>query len=147
MIKSSIRGIHSTSLGVVMWDWTATRRLAMQAEDGLFDRDRFRPTVELSSGWFEMPTEGISNRSRVLVVRGNSSVVYQEYIMSLLLETIKVDLDEIIVTKVDSDLTVMEIRFAGYRGQAELAYERLTTDPRITGWATTEFGPDPCDRV
>lgn len=26
----------------------------MQVEDGLFDRDKFRPVVEFSSNWFEM---------------------------------------------------------------------------------------------
>lgn len=54
MITSLIHGFRSPSLGFVMWDLTATRRLAIQVEDGLFDRDKFRPVVEFSSNWFEM---------------------------------------------------------------------------------------------
>ncbi|KAK7757288.1 hypothetical protein SLS62_000838 [Diatrype stigma] len=148
MIKSSIRGFHSTSLGVVMWDWPATRRLAMQVEDGLLDRDGFKPEVKFTSGWFDMAVPRASHRSRVLVITGSAAVVRQESIVGLLRESIaNLALDEVIVTSPTPDLTAMEIRFAGYRGQAELAYQKLTSDPRIARWATTEFGPDPCDLV
>lgn len=148
MIKSSIHGFHSTSLGVVMWDWPATRRLAMQVEDGLLDRDDFKPEVEFTSGWFDMAVPSASRYSRVLLITGSAAVVRQESIVGFLRETIThLALDEVIVTNPSPDSTVMEIRFAGYRRQAELAYQKLTSDPRIARWATTEFGPDPCDLV
>ncbi len=117
----------------------------MQVEDGLLDMDNFKAEAKLASRWFEMPVRGVTSHSRVLIVRGPRNMVSQQTIIGFLRESIKFELDEVITSGGGFNVAVLEIRFTSYRGQAELAYQKLTTDPRMATYVVTNFGRDPCD--
>ena len=139
-------GTPSIAAGVVMWDWEATRRLAMQVEDGLLNEPGFEAGIEFASAPFTMQTWGLEGRSRVLLIRGHPNMIRQATIVGFLRETLTFDLDQVDVRREGRDRAVMEIRFGGYQRQSELAYQKLTTDAEMASQVTVAFGVDPCDR-
>ena len=146
IIKTLLPGTPTISAGIVMWDWAATRRLVMQVEDGLLNDGHFEASLTPASKPFAMPTQGIQDRSRVLLIRGHPSVVQQGPIVGFLRETIRFDLDQADIRQVGRGAAVMEVRFGGYRGQAELAFEKLAADAYWASQVAVAFGADPCDR-
>lgn len=147
LIRPSILGKDTTLANVVMWDWPSTRRLIMQVEDGILNRDGFEPEAKLISNWFKMPVHPSSHHSRVLLVQGDPTYVTQGSIVGFLRETLEFELDEVIVTRPHPDVAGLEIRFVSYQSQAELAYEKLNANRHKLGVHVAEFGRDPCDLV
>ncbi|KAI8964324.1 hypothetical protein F5Y11DRAFT_316731 [Daldinia sp. FL1419] len=126
---------------VVFWRRGGVQRILQKSRDGKIKFGDQVPTVRMNR--IKRSAQPISNRSRVIVMRGPSAIVNLNDILLFLNQRCYFDLESVEVYQINTILSAMRWTFASFRNQAETAMDKL--EKELGGEIECFWGEDPCD--